>query len=128
MMRSTSRYDWPGAGGPIPTASSASLTNAAFASASLCTATVDTPRSRHARTTRSAISPRLATRTFLNTPDLFDVDDRVLRRHDRSLADEDVGHLAGTRRRDVVLHLHRLEHRDGVAELDVVADLDGNLE
>src|SRR5512146_742276 len=48
------------------TASSASRTCGARASASLYTATDDTPSSRQARMIRSAISPRLAMSTFVN--------------------------------------------------------------
>src|SRR6516225_2941017 len=48
------------------TASSASRTCGAPASASLYTATARTPSSRHARTMRSAISPRLAMSTLSN--------------------------------------------------------------
>ena len=46
-------------------ASSAYLTNSAFSSASEWTATVAMPISRQARITRTAISPRLATSSFL---------------------------------------------------------------
>ena len=49
------------------TSSSAKRTCSDSRSASEYTATVCTPSSRHARITRSAISPRLAMRTFLNT-------------------------------------------------------------
>src|SRR6478752_5314997 len=49
------------------TASSASRACGADASASLNTATEPTPSSLHARTIRSAISPRFAMRTLLNT-------------------------------------------------------------
>src|ERR1700712_2023134 len=49
------------------TASSASRACGADASASLNTATEVTPSSLHARTMRSAISPRFAMRTLLNT-------------------------------------------------------------
>src|SRR5215475_13456988 len=48
------------------TASSAYLTCNAFRSASEYTATVAIPNSLHAQMTRRAISPRLATRIFLN--------------------------------------------------------------
>src|SRR5665213_1492797 len=49
------------------TASSASRACGAVASASLYTATEPTPSSLHARTIRSAISPRFAMRTLLHT-------------------------------------------------------------
>src|SRR5437764_369771 len=48
----------------MQTDSSASRTYFASASASECTTTVLMPSSRHARCTRSAISPRLAIRTL----------------------------------------------------------------
>ena len=48
------------------TSSSAKRTCSDSWSGSLYTATVATPSSRHARITRSAISPRLAIRIFLN--------------------------------------------------------------
>src|SRR3982751_1190775 len=51
----------------MQTSSSAKRTWSDSRSASEYTATVCTPSSRHARMTRSAISPRLAMRTFLNT-------------------------------------------------------------
>src|SRR5512143_4243509 len=53
-------------GGPMHTASSAKRTWRLPASASEYTATVFSPSSLHAHMTRSAISPRLAIRTFLN--------------------------------------------------------------
>ena len=54
--------------GPTAYASSASRTCSADRSHSEYTATGDTPISRHARITRTAISPRLAMRTFfMNT-------------------------------------------------------------
>src|SRR5213075_1532170 len=93
------------------TASSASRTCGARASASLYTATDATPNSRHARTTRSAISPRLATSTFLNIsarPSEWNV--AVL-----------LGRVA------VPLGAHRLERvdqpRSGVARVDDVVDV-----
>src|SRR3954454_2755563 len=52
----------------MQTSSSAKRTWSDSRSASLYTATVETPSSRQARITRSAISPRLAIRTFLNMP------------------------------------------------------------
>src|SRR5512143_470871 len=53
-------------GGPMHTASSAKRTCRLPASASEYTATVLRPSSLHAHMTRSAISPRLAIRNFLN--------------------------------------------------------------
>ena len=54
------------AGGPMHTLSSARRTCMASASAVECTATVRMPRSLQARSTRSAISPRLAMRILSN--------------------------------------------------------------
>src|SRR6185295_4966299 len=51
----------------MQTDSSAKRTCSALASTVECTATVAMPSSRQARMTRSAISPRLAIRIFLNT-------------------------------------------------------------
>src|SRR5262245_54890890 len=58
------RYDSRAGGGPIRTASSANRTNGASASASEYTATVAMPIALHVRITRSAISPRLATKSL----------------------------------------------------------------
>ena len=53
-------------GGPMHTLSSASRTCMASASAVECTATVEMPSSLQARSTRNAISPRLAMRILSN--------------------------------------------------------------
>src|SRR6476646_6711498 len=66
MMRGMLRYDSRDGGGPMHTSSSANRTWSDSRSASEYTATVCTPSSRHARMTRSAISPRLAIKTLLN--------------------------------------------------------------
>src|ERR687894_1066790 len=66
MMLGIRRYEFRLGGGPIQTSSSANRTWSDSRSASLYTATVWTPSSRHARMTRRAISPRLAINTFLN--------------------------------------------------------------
>src|SRR5215510_11112972 len=60
------RYESRAVGGPMQTLSSASRTCMASASAVECTATVAMPSSLHARSTRNAISPRLAIRIFSN--------------------------------------------------------------
>src|ERR1700710_2125781 len=87
------------------TATSASRVCSAPASASLCTATERMPRVRSVRMTRTAISPRLATRTVSNTaqPSLS------------GLGVEVSGRLAGALRQDGV----------GLADLDQVPLLDG---
>src|SRR5436305_15204333 len=100
-------------------------------SASEYTAAVAMPSSRQARITRIAISPRLATRIFLNVFDFkssSDREQRLVGAHDLAFCDVDVAHRAGNRRDDVVLHLHRLEDGDDVAELHVVARTAGDLD
>src|SRR6478672_5960901 len=66
MIRGILRYESRAGAGPMQTSSSAKRTCSDSRSASEYTATVSTPSSRQARMTRSAISPRLAIRTFLN--------------------------------------------------------------
>src|SRR5579884_2477478 len=65
-IRSSCRKDSVGGDGPMWWASSAYRVWTASRSASEYTATVRIPSSRQARITRTAISPRLATRTFSN--------------------------------------------------------------
>src|SRR5207245_10552425 len=95
------------------------------------------PSSRHARITRIAISPRLATKTLLKSL-LFipsnvracassHREQRLRGTDDITLLDIHLAHRAGDRGDDVVLHLHRLEHRYDIAELDGVAGLDRDL-
>src|ERR1700761_2884581 len=90
------------AGGPMHTLSSASRTCMASASAVECTATVWMPSSLQARSTRSAISPRLAIRIFSNiAPDSHLLDDQQrLSELDRlGIFEQDLHHRAGSRRR-----------------------------
>src|SRR5438874_4971910 len=60
------RYDRSEAGGPIQIDSSANKTPSESRSASECAITVLIPSSLQARITRTAISPRFATRSLLN--------------------------------------------------------------
>src|SRR6476659_9757292 len=60
------RYERCDSAGPMQMASSARPTGSDSRSASLYATTDSTPRARHARRIRRAISPRLAIRTFLN--------------------------------------------------------------
>src|SRR5487761_1262076 len=98
------------------------------------------PSSRHARMTRIAISPRLATRTLLKSL-LFILQRTLLLFNwsahsqqglvgadDLALLDVDLAHATGDRRDDIVLHLHRLEDRDHVAELHLVAGFHRDLD
>src|SRR5215208_4741958 len=66
MILGIFRYESRAGAGPMHTSSSAKRTCSDSRSASEYTATVCTPSSRHARMTRSAISPRLEMRTLLN--------------------------------------------------------------
>src|SRR4051812_47928878 len=61
------RYDCAAGAGPSATASSARRTCGASASASEWTVIARMPRRRSVAMTRTAISPRLATRTLANT-------------------------------------------------------------
>src|SRR5262245_53935507 len=96
------------------TLSSASRTCMASASAVECTATVAMPSSLQARSTRSAISPRLAMRILSNMPS-FD-DHQGLAELDRlAVLDQDLGHGAPARRRDLVHGLHGLDDQQRLA-------------
>src|SRR5438876_816942 len=66
MMAGMFRYESREFAGPMQMASSAEWTGRLCASASLYTTTVWVPSSRHARMTRSAISPRFAMRILSN--------------------------------------------------------------
>src|SRR5215210_3709058 len=107
------------------TASSANLTTADSASALEYTATDLIPSSRHARATRSAISPRLAIRTFSNT--LFrglEVHDRLLELDPVAVGAEDLRDLSGLVGLDLVHQLHRFDDRDCLTLVDDVTLLD----
>src|SRR5689334_3609422 len=66
MIFSIERYESPGVEPSSENASSASRTKSASRSGSAYTATLPIPASLQARMTRTAISPRLAMRTFSN--------------------------------------------------------------
>src|SRR5437868_7818482 len=109
----------------MQTLSSASLTCMASASAVECTATLAMPSSLQARSTRRAISPRLAMRIFeIMGIGLLD-DDQGFAVFDRaSVLNEDFGHNAGFGRRDLVHRLHRFDDQQRLTFLDGGADLD----
>src|SRR5215470_6599290 len=95
------------------TLSSASRTCMASASAVECTATVATPSSLQARSTRSAISPRLAIRILSNiAPRLALLDHRKrLAIFDRlTILDEDCDDRAGAGGGDLVHGLHGFDN------------------
>src|SRR3954464_13182433 len=107
------------------TLSSASRTCMASASAVECTATVWMPSSRQARWMRSAISPRLAMRTFSNMKgDLFDHHEDFAILDRLAIAHQELRHLAGARRGQRVHLLHGLDDEQRLALADAVADLD----
>src|SRR5580700_8674337 len=108
----------------MQTLSSARRTCMASASAVECTATVAMPSSLQARSTRKAISPRLAMRILSNTW-LSSAHARTSVDHHQRLAeldrlavlDQDLAHRAGARRRDLVEGLHGLDEQDALAFL-----------
>src|SRR5262249_42677298 len=143
------------------TASSASLTYLASRSASEYTITAFTPSSRQARWMRRAISPRLATRIFLNirapavnrqrrhreracgtvasvgnqdllehrlgNARLFDDEQGLAELHRLAVRAENLGDGAALVGFDLIEDLHGLDDADGVAFLDLAADLDEGL-
>src|SRR3981189_2964072 len=94
----------------MQTLSSASRTCMASASAVECTATVGMPSSWQARSTRSAISPRLAMRILSNIAaadaSLLDDHQRFAEFDRMAVLDQDFRHRAAARRRDLVHRLH----------------------
>src|SRR5712691_2150545 len=113
----------------MQTLSSASRTCMASASAVECTATVAMPTSLQARKTLSAISPRLAIKTFSNIaagglPTLLDDRQRLAELDRLAVADKDGGDHAGCGGGGVVHGLHRRDDEDRVARRDARAALD----
>src|SRR5688572_8695191 len=104
----------------MQTLSSASRTCMASASAVECTATVAIPSSLQARSTRNAISPRLAIRILSNMRAYLavpvpskarslDDHERLAELDRRAVGDQDLRHRAGARRGNLVHGLHRLD-------------------
>src|SRR5208283_1302580 len=91
------------------TDSSASSTCLRLASAVECTATVLMPSSRQARRMRSAISPRLAMRTFSSIAALFDHEQRLPELDRLAVVHQDGLDPASLLGFDLVHHLHRLD-------------------
>src|SRR5580658_1255977 len=102
------------------TASSANLTWSARASTSEWTATVFIPSSRHARRTRSAISPRFAIRIFLNiarrrqSSRLLDAEELLPVLDALAVLREDFGHGPRPLGLDFVHQLHRFDDAEGL--------------
>src|SRR5262249_51064459 len=108
------------------TLSSASRTCMASASAVEWTATVATPSSLQARSTRSAISPRLAMRILSNIRVLTRLDHRErLAVFDRlAVLHENGNHRAGAGRGDLVHGLHRFDDENGLPGRHPCTDFD----
>src|SRR3989442_3760706 len=83
------------------------------------------PIERQVRITRSATSPRFATRILVT---LANRHQHFVGGDDRSLFREDLPHRPTDGRYDVVLHLHRLQHDDDVAQADAVPRFDLDLD
>src|ERR1700685_2986992 len=109
----------------MQTLSSARRTCMASSSAVEWTATVRMPGSLQARSTRSAISPRLAMRILSNIEAPLLDDHQRLAIFDRlAVSDKNLDHCAGARRRGLVHRLHRFDDEQRLAGLHLAADLD----
>src|SRR5688572_2344879 len=90
------------------------------------------PSSRQARSTRRAISPRLAM-TILSSMGrfirsrLFDYEERLTEFDRVAIGGHDRGDLASLVTLDLVHHLHRFDDAQHLAFLDLAADLDEGL-
>src|SRR4029079_4275582 len=108
--------------------SSAKRTCSASASAVECTATVRMPISRQARITRSAISPRLAINTFLNTKgplsERRQPDQPLPVLHVLPVLGQDLHDLAVGLGFDLVHQLHGLDDAHDLTLLHGLSDLD----
>src|SRR5215467_12772283 len=102
--------------------SSARPTCLRLRSAVECTATVLMPRLWQARSTRRAISPRLAMTTFSSmgigvSPRLGDHEHRLVELHRLAVLEQDGLHGAGHVGLDLVEHLHRFDDAQRLAGL-----------
>src|SRR5512135_173150 len=108
-------------------ASSARPTCLRLRSAVECTATVLMPRLWQARSTRNAISPRLAMTTFSSIgicpAGSGDHEHRLVELHRLAVLDQDGLHRAADLGLDLVEHLHCLDDAQRLALLDLLADL-----
>src|SRR4051812_16678864 len=110
------------------TAWSANFTCSASASTVEWTATLSMPSSRQARITRRAISPRLATRIFLNSSGMGrlrpNLEERLAELYRLAVVgehgDDDALHVA----LDFVHQLHRFDDAEHLALAHALADLD----
>src|SRR6188768_37354 len=115
----------------MQTLSSASRTCIASASAVECTATVGIPSSWQARSTRSAISPRLAMRILSNiargVPGLLDDHQRLAELDGLAVLDEDFRDRSGAGRGNLVHGLHGFDDQQRLAGDDLASDVDERL-
>src|SRR6266481_2901256 len=117
------------------TASSANRTCKELRSASEYTATVEIPSSLHAQITRSAISPRLATRIFWNISvgavsflaAWTYAEERLAVFNRLSVFGEDAQHLAADIGFNLVHEFHGFDNAQGLTRLHVPANLDKRL-
>src|SRR6266700_7377317 len=117
------RYDFDACAGPMSMHSSASRTASESLSALLCTCTVARPNSRAARMMRTAISPRLAMRSFWIVMDgskasNVDLGDRLTGHHRFLILGEEAYDLAGRARLHLVERLHDFDEADRVVLRD----------
>src|ERR1700719_4737454 len=108
----------------MQTLSSARRTCMASSSAVEWTATVGMPSSLQARSTRSAISPRLAIRILSNIEPLLDDHQRLAVFDRLAVCDENLNHRAGARCWDLIHRLHRFDDEQRFAGLHLAADVD----
>src|SRR5690349_1971257 len=107
----------------MQTDSSAMPTCFRFRSTVECTATVFMPSVWQARSTRRAISPRLAM-TTLSSMSSADHEQRLVELHRLSGGSKHRQHRAADIRFDLVEHLHRFDDPEHVAGFDRLANFD----
>src|SRR5690242_18407643 len=105
----------------MQTASSAMPTCLRLRSTVECTATVRMPSVWQARSTRSAISPRLAMRT-LSSMASADHEQRLIEFDRLAVLGHDRQHRAGNIGLELVEHLHRFDDAERIAGLDLRSD------
>src|SRR5690554_5719737 len=91
-----------------------------------CTATVRMPMAWQARRMRSAISPRLAIRIFLNggmlRSALADYEQRLVKFDRLTVFDQHRDHFTSKLRLNLIEHLHGFDQAQGVTGIHLAAD------